>query len=228
MHKFQKYTLFVFFLLFIYDLYDCTKPGFEVSVWLRPLNIMVLFVFVFDKKRPFLELSMLFGSLLFAAIAEGIFYSTGLVYVNTLITLLFLKNLCFTILLQNPKNKLRFSLKFFRWAFTYLVISLTICLLTVGDENLFSYLFSVQSGMVMFHISLQIKGLALFRQLYLGYALLGLAMIFGKIHVLDTRWFIEIITRVASVFGHLLFISALANVKLLPTKSNTLDYQTVK
>ncbi|MFN3489261.1 MAG: hypothetical protein ACK4YV_09010 [Emticicia sp.] len=64
--------------------------------------------------------------------------------------------------------------------------------------------------------------------MYLGYAFVILAMIFGKTLVADSRWFIEIITRLALLFGHLFFISALANIKLIPTKPNTLGYQTVK
>ena len=137
MSKFQKQILFVFLLLFIYDLYDCTKTGFEVSVWFRPLQMLVLFIFVYHPKLSFLDSALLFGSLLLTSITEYIFYSTGLLHANTLIVFLLLKNLCFIIILQNPKNKLRFSLKFFRWIFTYFIISITICLLVVGNENLY-------------------------------------------------------------------------------------------
>lgn len=228
MSKFQKQILFVFLLLFIYDLYDCTKTGFEVSVWFRPLQMLVLFIFVYHPKLSFLDSALLFGSLLLTSITEYIFYSTGLLHANTLIVFLLLKNLCFIIILQNPKNKLRFSLKFFRWIFTYFIISITICLLVVGNENLYFYLLAVQSGMILFLISLQIRDLAMFRQMYLGYALVILAMIFGKILVSDSRWFIEIFTRIALLLGHLFFISSLAGLKLFPTKSNTLDDQTVK
>lgn len=228
MSKFQKNILLVFFLLLIYDLYDCTKAGFEISVWYRPVQLLVLFIFIYSKSLTFLEFSLIFCSLLLTSITEYLFYSTGLVHANILIALLLLKNLCFIVILQNPKNKLRFSLKFFRWIFTYFIISITICLLVVGNENLYFYLLAVQSGMILFLISLQIKDLGLFRQMYLGYALVILAMIFGKILVTDSRWFIEVITRMALIFGHLFFISALANIKLIPIKSNTLDYQTVK
>ncbi len=228
MSKFQKQILFVFLLLFIYDLYDCTKTGFEVSVWFRPLQMLVLFIFVYHPKLSFLDSALLFGSLLLTSITEYIFYSTGLLHANILIVFLLLKNLCFIIILQNPKNKLRFSLKFFRWIFTYFIISITICLLVVGNENLYFYLLAVQSGMILFLISLQIRDLAMFRQMYLGYALVILAMIFGKILVSDSRWFIEIFTRIALLLGHLFFISSLAGLKLFPTKSNTLDDQTVK
>lgn len=228
MSKLQKQILFVFLLLFIYDLYDCTKTGFEVSLWFRPVQMLVLFIFVYHPKLSFLESSLLFGSLLLTSITEYIFYSTGLLHANTLIVLLLLKNLCFIIILQNPKNKLRFSLKLFRWIFTYLIISVTICLLVVGNENLYFYLLAVQSGMILFLISLQIRDLALFRQMYLGYALVILAMIFGKILVSDSRWFIEILTRIALLLGHLFFISSLTGLKLFPAKSNTLDNQTVK
>lgn len=228
MSKFQKQILFVFLLLFIYDLYDCTKTGFEVSVWFRPVQMLVLFIFVYHPKLSFLDSALLLGSLLLTSITEYIFYSTGLLYANTLIVFLLFKNLCFIIILQNPKNKLRFSLKFFRWIFTYFIISITICLLVVGNENLYFYLLAVQSGMILFLISLQIRDLAMFRQMYLGYALVILAMIFGKILVSDSRWFIEIFTRIALLLGHLFFISSLAGLKLFPTKSNTLDDQTVK
>lgn len=228
MSKFQKLILFIFLLLFIYDLYDSTKIGFEVSVWFRPVQMLVLFSFVYHRKLSLLETSLLFSSLLLTSITEYLFYSTGLLHANTLIALLLLKNLCFIIILQNPKHKLRFSFKFFRWIFTYFIISITVCLLIVGNENLYFYLLAVQSGMILFLISLQVKELALFRQMYLGYALVILAMIFGKILVTDARWFIEIITRVALIFGHLFFISALANIKLMFPKSNTLDSQTVK
>lgn len=228
MSKFQKNTLFVSFLLLIYDLYDCTKTGFEISIWFRPIQMLVIFIFIFRRNLTFLESSLIFVSLLLTSITEHIFYSTGLAHENVLIVLLLLKNLCFIVILQNPKNKLRFSLKFFRWIFTYFIISITVCLLVVGNENLYFYLLAVQSGMILFLISLQIKDLGLFRQMYLGYALVILAMIFGKILVTDSRWFIEVITRMALIFGHLFFISALANIKLIPIKSNTLDYQTVK
>ncbi|WP_064198365.1 MULTISPECIES: hypothetical protein [Emticicia] len=227
MSKFQKQILFVYLLLFIYDLYDCTKTGFEVSLWFRPVQMLVLFIFVYHPKLSFLESSLIFGSLLLTSITEYIFYSTGLVHANTLIVLLLLKNLCFIIILQNPKNKLRFSLKLFRWIFTYLIISITICLLVVGNENLYFYLLAIQSGMILFLISLQVRDLSLFRQMYLGYALVILAMIFGKILISDSRWFIEILTRLALLLGHLFFISSLTDLKLFPTKSNTLDNQTV-
>lgn len=227
MFKPKKKILLIFSLLLIYDLYDCTKTGFEVSVWFRPVQMLVLFIFVYHPKLSFLESSLLFGSLLLTSITEYIFYSTGLLYANTLIVLLLLKNLCFIIILQNPKNKLRFSLKFIRWIFTYLIISVTICLLVVGNENLYFYLLAVQSGMILFLISLQIKDLSLFRQMYLGYALIILAMIFGKILINDSRWFVEIITRLALLLGHLFFISALANIKLIRNNPNTLGYQTV-
>lgn len=228
MSKLQKQILLVFLLLFIYDLYDCTKTGFEVSVWFRPVQMLVLFIFVYHPKLSFLESSLILGSLLLTSITEYIFYSTGLLHANTLIVLLLLKNLCFIIILQNPKNKLRFSLKLFRWIFNYLIISITICLLVVGNENLYFYLLAIQSGMILFLISLQIRDLSLFRQMYLGYALVILAMIFGKILISDSRWFIEILTRIALLSGHLFFISSLIGLKLFPVKSNTLDNQTVK
>lgn len=228
MSKFQKKVLFVFFLLFIYDLYDCTKVGFEISIWFRPAQMFVLLLFVIQKRVSLVETFLVFISILITSITERIFYSTGLAHENMLIALLLLKNLCFIVILQNPKNKLRLSLKFFRWIFTYFIISVTVCLLVVGNENLYFYLLAVQSGMILFLISLQIKDLSLFRQMYLGYTLVILAMIFGKILVTDSRWFIEIITRMALIFGHLFFLSALVNIKLIPIKSNTLDYQTVK
>ncbi len=190
--------------------------------------MLVLFIFVYHPKLSFLESSLIFGSLLLTSITEYIFYSTGLLHANTLIVLLLLKNLCFIIILQNPKNKLRFSLKLFRWIFTYLIISITICLLVVGNENLYFYLLAIQSGMILFLISLQVRDLSLFRQMYLGYALVILAMIFGKILISDSRWFIEILTRLALLLGHLFFISSLTDLKLFPTKSNTLHNQTVK
>lgn len=228
MPNFKKSILLLFFLLFFYDLYDCTKTGLEISIWLRPIQMIVLSVFVIYHYLTFLETSLLVCSLILTAITEHIFYSTGLVHENVLITLLLLKNLCFITILQNSKNKLRFSGKFFRWIFTYLIISITICVLVVGNENLYFYLLAVQSGMILFLISLQIKELVLFRQMYLGYALVILAMIFGKILINDSRWFVEIITRLALLLGHLFFISALANIKLIPNKPNTLGYQTVK
>ncbi|MER0441794.1 hypothetical protein [Emticicia sp. W12TSBA100-4] len=228
MSKLKKKILFVYLLLFIYDLYDCTKTGFEVSVWFRPVQMLVLFIFVYHPKLSFLESSLILGSLLLTSITEYIFYSTGLLHDNTLIVLLLLKNLCFIIILQNPKNKLRFSLKLFRWIFNYLIISITICLLVVGNENLYFYLLAIQSGMILFLISLQVRDLSLFRQMYLGYALVILAMIFGKILISDSRWFIEILTRLALLLGHLFFISSLTDLKLFQTKSNTLDNQTVK
>ncbi len=228
MSKLKKTILLIFFLLLILDFYDCTIAGFEISIWLRPTQMIVLCFFVFQKRLSYLISSLLLGSLLLTSITEYIFYSTGLANENILITLLLLKNLCYIIVLQNSKNKFRFSTKFFRWIFTYLIISITICLLVVGNENLYFYLLAIQSGMILFLISLQIKPLTIFRQLYLGYTLMILAMIFGKILVTDARWFVEIITRIALLFGHLLFASALVDIKLISNKSNTFEYQTVK
>ena len=76
-------------------------------------------------------------------------------------------------------------------------------------------------------ISLQVKDLQLFKQMYLGYAMVILAMIFGKILIKDSRWFVEIITRFMLLIGHLLFLSALAKIKLIPLNSKPFDNQTV-
>jgi hypothetical protein len=227
MSKHKKTYLIIFFLLLIYDLYDCTIAGFELSIWLRPTQMIVLCFFVFQKGLSYLTSFLVLGSLFLTSITEHIFYSTGLANENTLIPLLLLKNVCYIIVLQNSKNKFKFSTKFFRWIFTYLIISIAVCLLVVGNENLYFYFLAIQSGMILFLISLQIKPLAIFRQLYLGYILMILAMIFGKIIVADSRWFVEIITRIALLFGHLLFTSALVDIRLMPNKSNTLDYKTV-
>lgn len=228
MSKLKKNILLIFFLLLIFDLYDCTIAGFELSIWIRPIQMIVLCLFVFQKRLSSIFSFLLLSSLFLTSITEHIFYSTGLANENILIALLLLKNLCYIIILQSSKNKLRFSTKFFRWIFTYLIISITICLLIVGSENLYFYLLAIQSGMILFLISLQIKPLTLFRQLYLGYTLIILAMIFGKILIVDARWFVEIITRLALLLGHLIFTSALVDIKLMPNKSNTFDYQTVK
>jgi hypothetical protein len=228
MSYFQKSVLIVFFLLLFYDLYDCTVMGLETSIWLRPAQMLVLMFFVIPQQLTLLESSFISISLLITTITEHIFYSTGLVHQNLLITLLLIKNLCFIFVLQNTKNQLRFSLKFFRWILTYIIISITICSLVVGKENWFYYILAIQSGMLLLLISLQVKSLGLFRQLYLGYALIILAMIFGKILVSDFRWFIEIITRLSIISGHLLFISSLANIKILPDRTNISGYNIVE
>lgn len=228
MSKFQKNILFVFFLLLIYDLYDCTKVGFDVSIWFRPVQMIVLCLFVFNKNLTFLNFLLIFSSLLLTSIIGCIFYSTGLLYGNIITSLLLIKNLCFIIVLQNSKEKLRFSMKLLRWILTHLILSAIVCFLIVGNENLYFYLLALQSGIIILLISLQIKELSLFRQMYLGYSLMIFATIFGKIFVADSRWFIEIIARLALIFGHLLFISALADIKLIGPKANTLGSQTVK
>ncbi len=97
----------------------------------------------------------------------------------------------------------------------------------IGNENWLAYVVAILSGKILLLISMQATKPHLFRQLYFGYALVILAMVFGKILVSDTRWFIEIITRFALVFGHLLFVSGLANIKLIPLNQNPFGYQTV-
>ena len=212
----------------LFDFYDCTKPGHEISRWLRPLQLQIIFVFVFQKKLSFINNSLLFISLAISSITEYLFYSTGLFNENSIIFLLLIKKMCFLILLyQGITKKVLVSNKLFRWLLIYFFIAMFVCFLVVANENIFYYFLAFQSGLILMFISLQVKDLQLFKQMYLGYAMVILAMIFGKILIKDSRWFVEIITRFMLLIGHLLFLSALAKIKLIPLNSKPFDNQTV-
>lgn len=224
----KKWILIVFFLIMLFDFYDCTQPGHQISKWLRPLQLQIIFVFVLQKKLSLINNLLLFISLAISSITEYLFYSTGLLNENSIIFLLIIKKMCFLILLyQGITKKVLMSNKLLRWLLIYFFIAMFVCFLVVANENLFYYLLAFQSGLILMFISLQVKDLQLFKQMYLGYAMIILAMIFGKILIKDPRWFVEILTRFMLLIGHLLFLSALAKIKLIPINSKPFDNQTV-
>lgn len=224
----KKSILLLFFIFLIFDFYDCTQADIKTGVWLRPLQLQVLSLFIFQKKAPLLNNLLLIGSLVLSSVTEFLFNSTGLSSENIIIYLLLLKKLCFLIVLSKGiTSKIQLSNRLVRWAINYLLISVAVCFLMVGFENMLYYILAIESGLILLLISMQERNVDLFKQLYLGYVMVILAMVFGKILIVDSRWFVEIITRFMLLFGHLFFLSALAKIKLIPLNSNPFDYQTV-
>jgi hypothetical protein len=229
MPRIKKGIMLVFIILLLIDLYTCTLPGQEYSIWLRPLQMQVLFLWIYQKKRPFIDNFLLFCPLFLTSIFEHIFYSTGFVNENILLMLLFLKNIFFIIILYRNLNvKPKISKRLYRWIFNYFIAALLFCYFVVGNDNWLYFVGATLSAAVLFFISLRATNVGYFRQLYLGYALIVLAMIFGKILQFDPRWFIEAMTRISLNFGHLLFVAGLAQIKLISEQANISEPQTVK
>lgn len=224
----KRALMLAFIVLAIIDLINCTILGQEISMWLRPIQMIVLSLWVSQLKINPKRLAMIISPLLIAAILDYLFYKYGAAIEGRLILLIIIKNTFFLFLLYEDIGRLRFTRKLFRWAFNYIFIFIIICTLVGGKNNILAYTLSTQVAVILLFISLKKSDSEIFRQKYLGYCLMIFSLIFGKILFSDSRWFIEFIDRFSFMLGHLLFIAALANVKLFPRKSNTLDYQTVK
>lgn len=222
----RRIILFIFFVLTIIDLYNCTLPGQEFNQLIRPIQMLVLLLWVLSKTQFSLNLFLITVALVIASIADYVFYKFGSLQENTTILFIILKNFIFlTILYRDVKSLLRPSQKLYRWALNYLIALVGICFLIDGIDNWLTYVIAIQSSIVFLFISLQKSDSIIFKQLYVGFSLIVLSLIFGKILLADSRWFIEAIDRFSFVFGHLLFIAGLANIKLIPIRANTLDFR---
>ena len=225
----KKSILLIFVLLLIFDLYHCTLQGQDISIWLRPCQVLLIFLFVFKKIQSTQQRLLISGALLIAAICEHLFYRFGSIYASTTITLIIVKNFIFLYLLYDQiKDRIIYSKRLLRWGLTYITILVVVRLIIDDSNSLLSYVVAVQSGISLLFISLQRNDFELFGQQYLGYGLIIMSLVFGKILINDFRWFVEVIHRLAFLAGHTLFVCSLVGIKLLPKKTNTFDYQTVE
>ncbi|GGD70982.1 hypothetical protein GCM10011514_38820 [Emticicia aquatilis] len=220
--------MLVFVLLALIDLINCIIPGQEISIWFRPTQMIVLMLWVNQLKLNQKRSTLISIPLVMAAIMDYIFFKFGAKVESVMILLIFIKYGFFLYLLYIDIGKLRYTKKLLRWAINYIIIFTIIAALVGGKSNILAYMLGIQVAIVFLFISLKKSDSEIFRQKYLGYCLMIFSLIFGKILLADSRWFVELISRFSFVVGHLLFISGLANVKLFSTKSNTLDYQAVK
>ncbi|GAB2632408.1 hypothetical protein GCM10027035_28400 [Emticicia sediminis] len=209
----KKALMLAYILLAIIDLINCTIPGQEISIWLRPIQMIVLLLWVNQLKLNFKRAIVISFSLLIAAVLDYLFYKYGATIESKLILLLLIKHGFFLYLLYGDIDKLRLSKKLMRWTFNYTLIFIIICTLIGGKSNILAYILSVQVAIVLLLISLKKSDTDIFRQKYLGYCLMIFSLIFGKILLSDSRWFIEAISRFSIVLGHLLFIAGLSDVK---------------
>lgn len=205
--------MLAYILLAIIDLINCTIPGQEISIWLRPIQMIVLLLWVNQLKLNVKRAIVISFSLLIAAVLDYLFYKYGAAIEPKLILLLLIKHSFFLYLLYRDIGKLRLSKKLMRWTFNYTLIFIIICTLIGGKSNILAYILSVQVAIVLLLISLKKSDTDIFRQKYLGYCLMIFSLIFGKILLSDSRWFIEAISRFSIVLGHLLFIAGLSDVK---------------
>ncbi len=220
--------MLTYIVLAIIDLINCTLPGQEVSMWLRPFQMFILLLWINQHKNSLISKILMTFTLLMAVIIEFVFCKYGSSLENTIILLIMVKNFFLSYLLYKDINQLQFTRKLLRWAFSYIAVFLVICALVGGKNNISAYLLAIQSAIILLLISLRKSDSTIFRHRYLGYCLMIFSLIFGKILFYDSRWFIELIDRFSFVFGHFLFFAGLLNLKLFPIKSNTLEYQTVK
>lgn len=223
----RKAFMLVFIALTIVDLINCAFEWREVSMWLRSVQMVVLLLWVSQfNLSPILRLNLT-AALILSVVIEFLFYSYGASLENIIIFLISSKNVAFIYILYKDIKKLRLTQKLIRWALTYIGIFITICFLIDG-YNALIYIIGIESAVILLFISLKKSDAIMFRQKYLGYCIMILSLIFGKILIYDSRWFIEAIDRISFALGHLLFVAGLMNVKVMIGKSNTLDYQTVK
>lgn len=224
-----KTVFLAFFILLIVDLYNCTIPGQEVSMWLRPFQMFILLIWVLLKRQPTLNYFIFTFSLMLVGVSEYIFYKNGSSSESVILLLLIVKNMLFMYWLYvDTKDKLQSSKKLYRWASNYFFIAIFVSFLISGFDNWLIYLVAIQSGFVLLFISLQQSNDIIFKQTYLGFCLVSISLIFGKILMSDSRWFVEMIARFSFIMGHLFFVSGLAKIKLLPFNQNPFGYQTVK
>lgn len=209
----KKALMLAYILLAIIDLINCTIPGQEISIWLRPIQMIVLLLWVNQLKLNVNRAIFISLSLMIAAVLDYLFYKYGAAIESKLILLLLIKHGFFLYLLYRDIGKVRLSKKLIRWTFNYTLIFIIICTLVGGKNNILAYILSVQVAIVLLLISLKKSNTDIFRQKYLGYCLMIFSLIFGKILLSDSRWFIEAISRFSIVLGHLLFIAGLSDVK---------------
>ncbi len=225
----MKTTLmFLFVLLAIIDLINCIIPGQEISVWIRPIQMIILVLWVNQLKLNPKRSLLISIPIVMAAFMDYLFFKFGAAIESIMILLIYFKYSFLLYILYSDIGKLRLTKKLLRWAINYLIVFLIIAALVGGKNNILAYILAIQIAIIFLLISLKKSDSEIFRQKYLGYCFMVFSLIFGKILFSDSRWFVELISRFSFVFGHLLFFSGLANVKLFPIKSNTLDYQAVK
>ena len=224
----KKALMLTYIVLAIIDLINCTLPGQEVSMWLRPIQMFILLLWVTQHNNPPPKKILMTCALLMAVFIEFIFYKYGSSLENTTITLIMIKSFFLIYLLYKDINKLRFTRKLLRWTFNYIAIFLVICALAGGKNNISAYMLAIQSAIILLLISLRKSDTEIFRQRYLGYCLMIFSLIFGKILFSDSRWFIELIDRLSFVLGHFLFFAGLSDVKLNLSYSPYLDFKKIK
>lgn len=220
--------MFLFVLLAIIDLINCIIPGQEISVWIRPIQMIILVLWVNQLKLNPKRSLLISIPIVMAAFMDYLFFKFGAAIESIMILLIYFKYSFLLCILYSDIGKLRLTKKLLRWAINYLIVFLIIATLVGGKNNILAYILAIQIAIIFLLISLKKSDSEIFRQKYLGYCFMVFSLIFGKILFSDSRWFVELISRFSFVFGHLLFFSGLANVKLFPIKSNTLDYQAVK
>lgn len=220
--------MFLFVLLAIVDLINCIIPGQEISVWIRPIQMIILVLWVNQLKLNPKRSLLISIPIVMAAFMDYLFFKFGAAIESIMILLIYFKYSFLLYILYSDIGKLRLTKKLLRWAINYLIVFLIIAALVGGKNNILAYILAIQIAIIFLLISLKKSDSEIFRQKYLGYCFMVFSLIFGKILFSDSRWFVELISRFSFVFGHLLFFSGLANVKLFPIKSNTLDYQAVK
>ena len=220
--------MFLFVLLAIIDLINCIIPGQEISVWIRPIQMIILVLWVNQLKLNPKRSLLISIPIVMAAFMDYLFFKFGAAIESIMILLIYFKYSFLLYILYSDIGKLRLTKKLLRWAINYLIVFLIIAALVGGKNNILAYILAIQIAIIFLLISLKKSDSEIFRQKYLGYCFMVFSLIFGKILFSDSRWFVVLISRFSFVFGHLLFFSGLANVKLFPIKSNTLDYQAVK
>lgn len=224
----KKALMLAYLVLAIIDLINCTLPGQEVSMWLRPIQMFILLLWVNQHKNPPIKKNLMTCALSMAIIIEFVFYKYGSSLENTTIILIMFKSFFLVYLLYKDIIRLRFTRKLLRWTLSYVAIFIVICALAGGKNNISAYILAIQSAVILLLISLRKSDAEIFRQKYLGYCLMIFSLIFGKILFSDSRWFIEFIDRFSFVLGHLLFFAGLSDVKLNLTYSLSLDLKKIK
>ena len=79
--------MLAYVLLAIIDLINCTIPGQEISIWLRPIQMIVLLFWVNQLKLNVKRAIVISFSLLIAAVLDYLFYKYGAAIESKLILL---------------------------------------------------------------------------------------------------------------------------------------------
>ena len=128
--------MFLFVLLAIIDLINCIIPGQEISVWIRPIQMIILVLWVNQLKLNPKRSLLISIPIVMAAFMDYLFFKFGAAIESIMILLIYFKYSFLLYILYSDIGKLRLTKKLLRWAINYLIVFLIIAALVGGKNNI--------------------------------------------------------------------------------------------